>query len=71
MTEISEQFEDSLNKLKSIYRLKLKEEIPYFENILKEPFTKELLEDLKNNEIDIAFLDSSELPDNIRVIKKA
>ena len=30
MTEISEQFEDSLNKLKSIYRLRLKEEIPYF-----------------------------------------
>lgn len=47
MTEISEQFEDSLNKLKSIYRLKLKEEISYFENILKEPFTKELLEDLR------------------------
>ena len=47
MTEISEQFEDSLNKLKAVYRVKLKEEIPYFKNILEEPFTKELLEDLR------------------------
>ena len=47
MTEISEQFEGSLNKLKAVYRVKLKEEIPYFKNILEEPFTKELLEDLR------------------------
>lgn len=47
MTEISEQFENSLNKLKAVYRVKLKEEIPYFKNILEEPFTKELLEDLR------------------------
>ena len=47
MTEISEQFEDSLKKLKAVYRVKLKEEIPYFKNILEEPFTKELLEDLR------------------------
>lgn len=47
MTEISKQFEDSLNKLKAVYRVKLKEEIPYFKNILEEPFTKELLEDLR------------------------
>lgn len=47
MAEISQQFETSLNKLKEVYLTKIKEEIPYYKNVLKSPLTKEILEELR------------------------
>lgn len=47
MTENSKHFENSLKELKSFYLVKIKEEITYFDKILKTTITKEMLEDLQ------------------------